>query len=50
MEMVTANTHVVIIDLAEKAKQFDISTAHTDKKWLPSNIKKIKIGLKASKY
>jgi hypothetical protein len=46
-EMVAANTHVT--ERAENAKQFDLSTAPSDKKWLPSNIKKIKIGLKASK-
>jgi hypothetical protein len=48
MEMVAANAYVT--DRADNAKQFDLSTAPTDeKKWLPSNIKKIKIGLKTSK-
>jgi hypothetical protein len=47
MEMVAANAYVT--NRVENAKQFDLTTAHTDDKWLPSNIKKIKIGLKASK-
>jgi hypothetical protein len=46
MEMLAANAHVT--DRATNAMQFDLSTATGDK-WLPSNIKKIKIGLKASK-
>jgi hypothetical protein len=48
MEMIAANAYVM--DRADNAKQFDLSTAPTDeKKWLPSNIRKIKIGLKTSK-
>jgi hypothetical protein len=47
METVTANVYVT--ECAKNAKQFDLSTALSDKKWLPSSIKKIKIGLKASK-
>jgi hypothetical protein len=48
MEMVAANAQVT--DRVEYAKKFDLSTAHSDNKWLPSNIKKIKIGLEASQY
>jgi hypothetical protein len=31
-------------------KQFDLSTAPSDKKWLPSNIKKIKIAEKPASW
>ena len=49
MEMLAANAHFQ--DRAATAKRFDIFTTPTDAKtWLPSNIKKIKIGLKASQY
>jgi hypothetical protein len=46
LEMLAANAHVT--ERVTNANQFNLSTDNGDK-WLPSNIKKIKIGLKASK-
>ena len=49
MEMLAANAH--FRDRAATAKRFDIINTPTDAKtWLPSNIKNLKIGLKASQY